>query len=444
MAMPILVHAWKEQVIREQLVHLLDRQDLATCRLICRDLALELAPLLFTEITIFFRSGILTKPSHLAVLQRIGPFIQSMTFKMPHTAETFLPPVIDPMSGKEQTFMYTPQCHQTRPKNPRYGSWEMTDLLVKQYPPLFHAAADIPSFVQAFSSMPNLCHLRINCDGQLPSHRYRRSIVDYALISLRIAVEQAPLLSLNRLSLLSVHPGAVLYLRPSLSFGASPASRKRWSQIRHLSIRMASFPHETGPTDHLKLLHAYLHSFPALHSLVFHWEGQKGLSPISLASEPCLTRPINRALGQYGTQKTKASLRPLKMPSLQHMELVNATIDASQVASFIFDHRHSLHEFNLQDVHLRTGSWDEALAPLTKLSGNERWKETQKHASAIDVPIVLSPAGVSQKQLQRAICAVQRQKDGLRSLAQTRVRERIWGRPDHMKRLVPPSVLSWR
>ncbi|KAJ5976306.1 hypothetical protein N7481_010013 [Penicillium waksmanii] len=283
---------------------------------------------------------------------------------MPHSPETFLPPVINSTTGKEQTFLYAPQGREVAPKVPRYGTWEMTDLLVKQYPPVFHAATDVRAFVRAMSPMPNLRHLRI---GQPPSHRYRRSIVDYALILLRMAVEQAPLSLLDRLSLISIHPGAVLYLQSTIGFGASPASRRRWHQIRHLTIQMTSFPHEVGPTDHLKLLHAYLQSFPTLRVLRFHWQGHKGLSPISLATEPWLQ-------GRSGKRGA----------------------------------------FYLQDINLRTGTWDEALAPFTQLSGSDQWKEAQKHESTINVPIVLSGAGINQKQLQRVLQAVDRPRDGLR------------------------------
>jgi hypothetical protein len=201
-------------------------------------------------------------------------------------------------------------------------------------------------------------------------------VVDYALISLRIAVEQGSLKCLDSLSLLSVHPAGVLYLQPNLGFGASPVSRKRWSQIQHLTIHMESFPYQAGsPTDHLKLLRAYLQSFPQLRTLVFHWKGGRGLSPLSLASEPCLQIAANkrsrRSDGIYGSQL----LWPLKLPYLQETELVNVLMDASQIASFVFDHRKSLHELNFQDMVMRTGTWDEALAPLTRTSGNARWKQ---------------------------------------------------------------------
>ncbi|KAF4761113.1 hypothetical protein HAV15_006723 [Penicillium sp. str.  len=42
--------------------------------------------------------------------------------------------------------------------------------------------------------------------------------------------------------------------------------------------------------------------------------------------------------------------------------------------------------------------------------GSEGWKQGQRDTDTVDVPIVLSPAGVSQKQLQKAICALQQQK----------------------------------
>jgi hypothetical protein len=310
---------------------------------------------------------------------------------MPHSPETFLPPVINSITGKEQAFLFAPRGREMAPKIPRYGTWGMTDLLVKQHPPLFHAATDVRAFVRALSSMPHLRHLRINCEDQPPSHRYRRSIVDYALISLRVAVEQAPLSILDRLSLISIHSGEVLYLKPTIGFGASPASRRRWHQICHLTIQMTSFSHEVGPTDHLKLLHVYLQSFPTLRVLRFHWQGHKGLSPISLATEPWLQRRSDKRVAVRGIPKARVSLRPLKLHTLQEMELVNVTIDASQIASFILDHRHSLLEFNLQDINLRTGTWDEALALLTQLSGSDQWKEAQKQRKRDQRPHCLEP-----------------------------------------------------
>lgn len=55
-----------------------------------------------------------------------------------------------------------------------------------------------------------------------------------------------PLLPLlESLSLLPVHAAATSYLRPDMGFGGSPISRKRWSQIRNLTIHMDSFQYRS-------------------------------------------------------------------------------------------------------------------------------------------------------------------------------------------------------
>ena len=333
-----LARALNEQTIQQLLENHLTRRELSPCRLVCRDLAAHLAPLLFADITVVFRSRTLTRPSRRSALERVGHHIRTVTFKFPHFVERLLPPVIVSINGTEQTFVYMPQRQGRSPDNSRYGSMEIITLLVKRYPPLFHAATDTLSFERALTLMTNLRHLRVNCSGQPSNHRYRRNVVNYALISLRMAVEQSPLGCLENLSLVSIHPAAVFYLQPNLGFGASPVSHKRWSQIRHLTIHMESFPYEAGgPTDHFKLLHAYLQSFPGLKSLVVQWKGERGLSPLSLATEPCLQSSPRIALTRCGRLEMRTSLRPLKVPSLQQVELVSAKTDASQIASFIKD-----------------------------------------------------------------------------------------------------------
>lgn len=362
--------------------------------------------------------------------------------------------------------MYTPQAHASQSAGsrlsiPKYGTWEMTDLLTKQYPPLFHAATNISSFVRALSAMPSLSHLIISCDGQASGHRYRRSIVDYALVSLRIAVEQAPLKSLDTLSLLPIHPGALLYLRHMIGFGASPSARRRWSQIRRLEILMDSFPIGCGkPTDHLKLLHSYLEGFPHLSEFTFGWRGESGPCPLTLSTEPCLMSSSNHfepPLRRPGSPGSR--LRPLKFPSLQHMEIENAIMDATQVSSFILEHRNTVREFNFEQTMLRTGTWDEALAPLIRRksrSSSHRKrssKRDKKEAEVMDVPLMLSPVGVDMRQLHKPLFMEETgRKDGLGHFkacsnlqrATSRTRELLGSGPDHMKRFLRSSIFSWR
>lgn len=71
------------------------------------------------------------------------------------------------------------------------------------------------------------------------------------------------------------------------------------------------------------------------------------------------------------------------------MVLENSVLDAGQISEFIMVHRKVLREFEFEDVHLRTGTWDDALEPLTRISGNDSWK--QKQEEVMDVPIMLSP-----------------------------------------------------
>lgn len=390
----VFLKFWWTDLVRDAFLGYASKEDLLSLRLVCHEFSIRTAPILFSDVNIQFRSSTFTRPARMAALERIGSYIKTLTFSIPHSPETFLPPLLDQFTGEEQTFVYIPQVYppdspSLRLSVPKYGSWEMTDLLVKQYPPLFHAATNIPSFVRALYTMPSLSHLKISSEGQASGHRYRRSVVDYALISLRVAIEQAPLKRLENLSLLSIHPGALLYLRPNIGFGASPGSPRRWAQIRNLSIHMDSFPYEDGhPTDHLKLLHSYLQSFTSLTRLLFRWNGeQKGPSPLSLSTEPCITtsKPY-----QCFPKRSSTPLKSLHFPSLQTLSIENALTSSLQISTFIISHRKTLRDFDFEDVDLREGSsWDEALAPLTRISGGERWKERMEEE--MDVPIMLSP-----------------------------------------------------
>ncbi|KAI4152160.1 MAG: hypothetical protein LQ340_003075 [Diploschistes diacapsis] len=389
---------WWEGKTRETFLSCLPKEDLASLRLACQDFGMRAAPHLFKEMTITFRHNAFTKPARMAALYRVGIYVQSLTFRMVHSQETFLPPLLDPITGEEIEFVYEPYCQVDRNTNdrlsiPTYGSWEMTDLLVKQYPPLFHAAANVPSFIHLFRSLPNVNHLTVSTPGQDASQRYRRSVVDYALISLRIAVERAPLRHLSSLALLNIHASAVHYLNPTMGLGALPNSARRWRQIRNLTIYMDTIPHDpclrnpidTG-TDHLKLLHAYLQTFAStLERLTFHWYGPKGLFPLALSSEQCLLPP---SPGLACPRRCHLALRPLKFEKLVFMEVDNVTTSASQVSSFILAHRRSISEFNFEGTTLREGTWDDALAPLTRMSGSETWKG--KAREVMDVPLVFS------------------------------------------------------
>ena len=445
---------WCNDLTRDTFLSFTSNKDLSSLRLACHDFGARAASHLFKEIGVTFRPSTFTKPARMAALERIGHHIRTFTFTMPHGPETFLPPLLDSTTGEEIEFIYEPDCQTVRnpaDRNsiPKYGSWEMADLLVKQYPPLFHAATSVPSFVRALSAQPNLRHLKISCPGQEPAYRYRRNVVDYALISLRIAVERSPLPRLDALSLLAVHPNAVHYLNPVMGLGALPNAMRRWRQIKQLTVRMDTIPHTTHqgpPTDHLKLLHAYLQTFEAtLERLTFHWRGDRGLFPLALGAEACLEA---RSPAQACPRRCHLALRPLKLRRLVFMEVDNVTTDAAQVSGFILAHRRSISEFNFEDTTLRNGTWDDALAPLTRMSGSDSWKEQQRAEETMEVPLILDRPAEPIEETAHARLATQ--------LLSPRCATPLlggWHRAttksrgffeDQVRRLLRNSVLAWK
>ncbi|KAI9725886.1 MAG: hypothetical protein M1834_009474 [Cirrosporium novae-zelandiae] len=449
---------WWNDITRDTFLHTVPKDDLFNLRLVCHDFSIRTAPALFGHTNIAFKSGTFTRPSRMAALERIGHYIRTLTFHMAHSAETFLPPILNPATLEEQSFIYTPHIHISRHSGgsnmsvPKYGDWETTNLLVQQWPTLFHAATNVPSFIRALNAMPSLKHLEISCPGQELSHRYRRSAVDYALISLRIAVEQAPLVSLDTLTLLAIHPSGIFYLRPTMAFGSGPGSTRKWSQIRKLAIHMDSFPSHNGQAaDHLKLLHSYLQAFSSsVTRFFFRWRGSKGPSPLSLSSEPGLSPSPSSKRCKACPKKSNVPLRPLKFAKLRYMELENVIMDASQVSVFVMHHRHTLREFNFEDAFLRSGTWEDALAPLTRITGSEKWKEKQEEI--MDVPIMLSPVGIERGQVDKVLWEEERRKARLRDVqvrggllkAKSKARELFWGSPEHMKKFLRTSVFSFR
>lgn len=412
------VRFWRTDLTRECLLSYVAQDDLPALRLASRDTAGPVAPYLFADIRVNFNTNSFSRSARLRALESIGQHVKTFTFNVPHTPDTFLPPLIDPISGIEQKFCYKPNLEISRPSSsssrlsaPKYGSWDMNDLLIKQYPPLFHAATNITSFIRAIAAMPSLRHLRISCPGQDSKQRYRKSIVDYALISMRIALEHLCPPNLQSLSLQDIHPAALQTLRPAMSIGSTPRSTKIWRRMTTLTIEMNAWPFtREDKTDHLKLLHTYLQSFPTLTTLDFTWLGQiKGPLPLSLNLEPCITHPApTHALdNQCPTFKPEVLhsrtslypvLRSLHLPHLIHTRITNATLSAFQAADFPLRHRRTLTEFDYANCTLRSGTWDDALEPLVsrcrdsrrRVRTRTRTKGNKTEGEVMDVPIVFS------------------------------------------------------
>jgi len=360
---------WLTDRCREQLISSLPKQDLANLRLVCHDFSARAAPTLFQDLSITFKPNTFTRPARLAALDRVGYHVKHLTFKAPHTPETLLPPLIHPETGEELDFTYKPQT-EAGPSHAKYDDEDTTELLAYQYPPLFHAATNVPAFIRGLSCFSGLTHLEISCPGATSSQS-RRSTVDFALISLRIAIERNRFNALDTLTLSPIHATGLLALSPLTGCGASPSSAKRWTCIQHLSIDThglysSSFQPSQHQDDPNKLLTSYLTTFQAnLISLRFAWLGPKGPLPFHQATSPATPQSHHPA---HHRRKLRERPTRLFFPRINTLYLENATAKASHIRRLAIQHASTLQTFELTDVELTEGTWEEAFAPLVDSS----------------------------------------------------------------------------
>jgi hypothetical protein len=378
---------WQDENICETLFSVLRNEDVCNVRLASSACCNLVTKRLFLRTHLTFTANTFTRQSRVQALSRIGHHIQHLTFYLPHSDATFLPPLVHPETGREISFLYTPHTSMASVlARPKFANNELGEILTQQYPPLFHAATNVPSFINAMKHLPNMRHLTIRTPGQDPQERYRRDIVDYALISLRISLERAPLEKLEKLSLSSVHPAAFNYLRYVPGFGCSPKAGRRWKQIRKLQISVESWDFY-GPSpglDHLKIIEDYIRDFSeCLEKFRFSWLGRKGPCPLSLAADPLFAPPrssqklFHEVTSPMSPLPPAPSRKPIVFRRVRHLAMRNATMNAPQVASLVTDHQHCVREFDFQNVVLlNDGSWDDALSPLMNSrsrNGSDHW-----------------------------------------------------------------------
>ena len=379
---------WLDDQCRDTFLSYVPKKDLASLRLACHDFGVRAGPALFADLSITFKTSTFTRPARLAALDRLGFYVKNLRFHIPHTVDTFLPPLVDPDTGEELSFTYTPQIRPPARGQPKYGDLGTTEVLTRQYPPLFHAATNVPAFVRAFSAFVNLQHVKVSCPGYEPANKNRRSIVDFALISLRIAIEQSNLNALDSLTLAPIHSGGLLYLSPSLAYGATPRSARCWSRIRHLSIQQicpSSVLSNDGP-DQLKLLQTYLRSFQRdLETFDFRWVGGTGPLPTYVQKADDGHKISSPSLDRHPSDDRRRE-RHMHFPKLQRLTISNATSTSTAINSLVSSHGPTLRQVEFSDVELTSGTWQDALSPLSP-QAHRRSNEEE----LADIPIMLSP-----------------------------------------------------
>ena len=390
----------------------------------------------------------------------MGFYVKTLRFNLPHSAKTFLPPLVDPETGEELSFTYTPQVEAPTAQRPKYGDIGTTELLTRQWPTLFHAATNVPAFIRAFSAFVNLTHLKISCPGYDKTQRFRRSIVDFALISLRIAVERSNLHALDTLTLSPIHPGGILYLAPLLGHGASPRSASRWARIQKLTIRADILPPSNvhGEPDYLRLLQTYLRNFQSnLTTFKFRWIGGKAQLPMhqSIISAALANEHASRNDSASASQslRKRRGMQPLEFRKLRRAEFENVKASSAEIRAFVEAHKLTIGELNFEDVELAGGTWDDALAPLSKLGKLHPSQETA------EIPIMLSPTSFpmpmervevahqeanGRKSLRMSRWLPNRNKVARAPSAARKVRDGLLGCEEQLKKVFRGSSLPWR
>ncbi|KAF4948658.1 hypothetical protein FSARC_13686 [Fusarium sarcochroum] len=403
--------------IKDSLLPQLSTTDLCNIRQSSSACCNLLTKRIFTRVHVSFSASTFTKSARVAALARIGHHIEHLTFYFPHSDATFLPPLIHPVSGNEICFLYTPHTSMGSVlSRPKYANAELGDILTQQYPPLFHAATNVPSFINAMRNLPNMRHLTIRCPGQDPRERYRRDIVDYALISLRISLERAPLDRLHKLSLSQLHPAAFNYLRHVHGFGTVPSAGRRWRQINRLSISVDAWDfYGTSPgRDHLKIMDEYIRTFaPNLEKFAFTWLGRKGPCPVALAADPLFAPPraskklFHEVTSPMSPLPETPGKGPIHFPKLRYLQVRNATMNAPQLSNLINSHRPTVKEFDFESVALAdNGNWDDVLAPIDT---DDSWSRSNSMAAQSEYSLVTSPSSEHLPSPSAAVTAASRE-----------------------------------
>ncbi|KAG8630677.1 hypothetical protein KVT40_002296 [Elsinoe batatas] len=390
---------WHSEGCREKFLTFLDQRDLAILRLVSLDLCTRLAPRCFEDISCFFNANSF-KRSRIQALERIGRHVQTFRLVLPYTFEHVLPPLIDTETGEEKNFTYTPvrptasASSQSKVMEPKYGDWETTDLLVRQYPPLFHAAANSVSFVQAMSALSNMTHLVVQGESDgFHARSHHRNVSDFALVSLRAALESAPIQTLSRVSLSDLPTSAMKYLKPTSLLPDKTGIYDWCSQVDFIDASMKCMENKSkDASEQLLVVQDYLRNFRNIERLSFSWVGRAGPYPFSPQTRRDLRpsksfrgarRPSHPALRQQPTQPSipQASEPVIRFPRLVSLSLHNMTASVGQVQSLLRDNR-AIRDLDFEDVELECGTWDEALRPL---SGPR-----QAVSETGDVPIMLA------------------------------------------------------
>jgi len=136
---------------------------------------------------------------------------------------------------------------------------------------------------------------------------------------------------------------------------------------------------------------------------------------------------------------------------MKHFQAVNVSTTAADISAFVAGHKRTLEDLNLEDFHLTSGTWDEALAPLAALARPEPSREMA------DIPIMLSPSTMVPLPAPMQRVEAVHEDAGKRSLskwlsssrsrnpaAARKVRESLLGCEEQLRKVLKGGILPWK
>ena len=370
--------------IRSKIFAQLSPEDIASLRMVSSRVNKTISPAIFKTLTVAFRA-LTFSPDRLVSLERIGHHVEAFKFIFAHTEATYMPPMLDPESRKLVTLIHEPRArHDGGRQGHIFGRKRIDAMALHNYGIILMAAVNIHQFTQALSSMKNLRVLIVSCPGTPMGDPGRRCVVDYALWSLRSAVERAGLQNLRRISLDPIHLAGVQYFLPgALAVGSVISSRRVWRQVKKISLTVSAWKELASGTPakykvQLKFLHQFLEYFNHVEELTFSWTREaRWICPLTLDLLPSR----NPLMASKPARDRFIVNRPLTFPNLNTLRLENVGMNASDLKSFLSRHTGNFKAWFLEDVYFVHGSLEEALEPLTVIakSGGES-KQDDTHS----------------------------------------------------------------
>ena len=276
-----------------------------------------------------------------------------------------MPPMLDPETKELISFVYEP--NGDRKNTSIFGNKMMDRLALNNYGIILMSALDSRQFTKCLSTMRNLRSIIISCPGIPLGEPGRRCIVDFALLSLRTAIEESRPPSLRAIRFDPVHLSGLQHFMPGEfpPMGATADNPRVWNQIKKLILNISAWaPLARGQGTqleywtHMKLLHQFLENFATVKSLGFKWTREsRGICPFTLDTIPYM-------LPNEPGEPSVMVVRPLTFSKLHNLRLENVAVDSSALKSFLSRHTTAFRQWNLEDVYFASGTLEDALKPL--------------------------------------------------------------------------------